>query len=30
VLMTVIGFFFGQRMVKAAFGGSAQTTKANG
>lgn len=30
VLMTVIGFFFGQRMVKAAFGGSANTVKANG
>ena len=30
VLMTVIGFFFGQRMVKAAFGGSANTVKAGG
>lgn len=30
VLMTVIGFFFGQRMVKAAFGGSTQTARANG
>lgn len=30
ILYLVLGFYFGSRMVKAAFGGSAQTGKAGG
>ena len=30
VLLLVLGYFFGQRAMKAVFGGSTQTTKSNG